>query len=440
LPATASEKDFTVSTSREYWERIRPAFLTGILVNLLARGQALFGSLYSIDAYFVAKKSFNEEIAYNLADGRFLRALLWRLQELLGFSPLASEAASLALATVALVAAAILFGEAIFGKRASDETMFFVALFTLHPFLTEYFYYGEVAFGIALSVLFAALAVRLTDAALRLPTSIVASATAVVATLATYQVAIGFIIAGFILASAMEARAASPTLRRQIGVRTASFVLGSGIYGLCLLVLRSMRPVVGDGRVFSPGGTSFGERLEGLGQAILRALVPPDGNRRHAGGGDLRNSCCLRPRRHRRRDRAAIRAPRRHRGRPAGGMRARRRLHSLGSRKNALAGSETIVPVRARVCGFGGRVLAAGSVLAAIRLDGLRGNRGSGLRRRRRLDPVRPAARKPLGSPTREPYRRQARGAAGLCVDQASLRRRAATRPRVSRCRPPTTT
>jgi len=137
LLATASEKDFTVSTSREYWERIRPAFLTGILVNLLARGQALFGSLYSIDAYFVAKKSFNEEIAYNLADGRFLRALLWRLQELLGFSPLASEAASLALATVALVAAAILFGEAIFGKRASGETMFFVAIFTLHPFLTR---------------------------------------------------------------------------------------------------------------------------------------------------------------------------------------------------------------------------------------------------------------------------------------------------------------
>src|SRR5882757_1891211 len=278
LLATASEKDFTVSTSREYWERIRPAFLTGILVNLLARGQALFGSLYSIDAYFVAKKSFNEEIAYNLADGRFLRALLWRLQELLGFSPLASEAASLALATVALVAAAILFGEAIFGKRASGETMFFVAIFTLHPFLTEYFYYGEVAFGIALSVLFAALAVRLTDAALRLPTSIVASATAVVATLATYQVAIGFIIAGFILASAMEARAAAgPTLRRQIGVRAASFILGTGVYGLCLLALRAMRPAVGDGRVFSPGGTSFGESLEGLGQAMLRALVPPDG-------------------------------------------------------------------------------------------------------------------------------------------------------------------
>jgi hypothetical protein len=275
--AAASEKDFTVSTSREYWERIRPVFLAGILVNLIARGQALFGSLYSIDAYYVAKKSFDDQIAYNLADGRFLRALLWRLQELLGFSPLASEAASLALASVAIVAAAILFGEAIFGKHASDKILFFVVIFTLHPFLTEYFYYGEVALGIALSVLFAALAVRLTDAALPLRTSIVASAIAVVAALATYQVTIGFIIAGFILASAMEAYAASSTLRRQIGVRAASFVLGAGIYGLCLLVLRSMRPAVGDGRVFSPGGTAFSERLEGLSQAILHALVPPDG-------------------------------------------------------------------------------------------------------------------------------------------------------------------
>jgi hypothetical protein len=271
-------KDLTVPTLRKFWERIRPAFIAGILANILARGQAFFGSLYSIDGYFVAKKSFNDEIAYNLGDGRFLRALLWRLQELLGFSPVASEAASLALATVAMVVAAILFSEAIFGKRASDKTMLFVALFTLHPFLTEYFYYGEVAFGIALSVLFAALAVRLTAAGLRLRTSIVASATAVVAALATYQVAIGFILAGFILASVIEACAeAGPILRRQIGARTASFVLGTGIYGLCLLALRWMHPAVGGGRAFSPGGAGLGERLEGLGQAVLSAVAPPDG-------------------------------------------------------------------------------------------------------------------------------------------------------------------
>ena len=113
-----------MATLREHWERIRLAFIAGILVSVLARGQALFGSLYSTDAYFVAKKSFAEEIAYNLGDGRFLRALLWRVQELLGFSPLASESASLALATVALVVAAILFGEAIFGSMRATRPCF----------------------------------------------------------------------------------------------------------------------------------------------------------------------------------------------------------------------------------------------------------------------------------------------------------------------------
>ena len=46
---------------------------------------------------------------------------------------------------------------------------------------------------------------------------------------------------------AMEACAETgPTLRRQIGVRIASFVSGAGIYGLCLLALRLMRPAVAD--------------------------------------------------------------------------------------------------------------------------------------------------------------------------------------------------
>jgi hypothetical protein len=267
-----------VSTWREVWERTRLAFMVGIVATVLARGQALFGSLYSIDGYFVAKKSFNDEIAYNLGDGRFLRALLWRLQEFLGFSPIASESASVALATVALVVAAILFGEAIFGRRSGGETVLFVALLTLHPFLTEYFYYAEVAFGITLSVLLAALAVRLTTADLRFGPSILASATAVVAALATYQVAIGFIVAGFILASVMEAGTEpGPPLRRRIVIRGAALALGTGFYGLCLLVTRIMYPAVASGRAFRPGGVGFGDRLEALGQAMSHALMPTEG-------------------------------------------------------------------------------------------------------------------------------------------------------------------
>jgi hypothetical protein len=137
LPRTAAFCDgvdiLAVATLRQHWERVGPAIIAGLLTNLVARGQALFGSLYSTDGYFVAKKSFADEIAYNLGDGRFLRALLWRLQGLLGFSPVASESASLALATVALVAAAIYFAEAIFRELARDAIVLFALLFTLHP-------------------------------------------------------------------------------------------------------------------------------------------------------------------------------------------------------------------------------------------------------------------------------------------------------------------
>ena len=260
------------------WKRVGAIFTAGVLANGLARGQALFGSLYSIDGYFVAKKSFSEEVAYDLGDGRFVRALLWRLQELLGFAPLASEAASIALTTAALVVAAILFGEAICGKQTTGAAIIFVVLFTLHPFLTEYFYYAEVAFGIVLSVLFAALAVRLTSTDLGVKTSIVASAATIVAALATYQAALGFVLASFILASAMEACAEpTPLLQQRIRIRTASLVLGASGYALCLLLLRFTHPAVASGRAFSFGGTELGERLAGIGQAVVLALAPPGG-------------------------------------------------------------------------------------------------------------------------------------------------------------------
>ncbi len=65
------------------------------------------------------------------------------------------------LATGTIVAAAMLFARALFAECGPIETISFVLLFTSHPFLTEYFYYGEVSFGIALSVLFAAISVWL---------------------------------------------------------------------------------------------------------------------------------------------------------------------------------------------------------------------------------------------------------------------------------------
>jgi hypothetical protein len=105
-----------------------------------------------------------------------------------------------------------------------------------------------------------------------------AAAGAMVAALATYLVAIAYIVAGFILACVMEAGVeAGPRWLRRAGVRAAALALAAVVYAVCLLVLRSLQPAVAGGRAFSPGGVALGERLQALGQTVLRALVPPDG-------------------------------------------------------------------------------------------------------------------------------------------------------------------
>ena len=245
--------------------------------NAIVRGQALFGALYSIDGYFFARMGYDDQVAYNLRDGRILRALLWRLQEALGFSPLASESASLILATGTIVAAAMFFADALFAVHGRVEIISFVLLFTLHPFLTEYFYYGEVSFGIALSVLFAAISVWLVARERLSFVASVASSAAVFAALATYQTAIGFILSGFLIETACEARKGDGILGRAGLHRAAALIAGCATYGLSLLVLRGLRQAVAGGRAFSEGGASFGERLHALGQAALSALVPNQG-------------------------------------------------------------------------------------------------------------------------------------------------------------------
>ena len=52
-------------------------FWAALVLNIIARGQALFAPMYSIDSYDVARKSFSGEIAYSLGDGRFVRAAVW---------------------------------------------------------------------------------------------------------------------------------------------------------------------------------------------------------------------------------------------------------------------------------------------------------------------------------------------------------------------------
>jgi hypothetical protein len=120
--------------------RVSAPFWALLILNIVARGQALFAPMYSIDSYDVARKSFGGEIAYSLSDGRFVRAGLWWLQSQIGFSPIESMSASLCLSIPVFIISGFIFAAAILDDVKPKEAFSFAALFTLHPFATEYFY------------------------------------------------------------------------------------------------------------------------------------------------------------------------------------------------------------------------------------------------------------------------------------------------------------
>jgi len=76
------------SVARDTVSRFAAPFWAALGLNIIARGQALFAPMYSIDSYDVARKSFSGEIAYSLSDGRFVRAAVWWLQAQIGFLPI----------------------------------------------------------------------------------------------------------------------------------------------------------------------------------------------------------------------------------------------------------------------------------------------------------------------------------------------------------------
>jgi hypothetical protein len=247
-------------------------FWAALALNIIARGQALFTPMYSIDSYDVARKSFGGEIAYSLSDGRFIRAGLWWSQSQIGFLPIESMSASICLAVPLFIISGFIFAATILEDIKQKEAFCFAALFTLHPFATEYFYYGEVTFATVLAVFFAASAVW---SAYRAPPSLIwrcAAAGAIVLALGNYQVVIGHIAAGGLLVLAAELCGNDSTSKWDFAIRlgsflrrTAALVAGFIIYLGCLVLTKHLFPEVASGRAFRAGVPDFSERLHALG-------------------------------------------------------------------------------------------------------------------------------------------------------------------------------
>lgn len=270
--------------ARDAASRFAAPFWAVLGLNIIARGQALFAPMHSIDSYDVARKSFSGEIAYSLSDGRFVRAALWWLQAQIGFLPIESMSASMCLAVPLFIISGFLFAAAIIEDIRPLEAFAFAALFTLHPFATEYFYYGEVTFATILAVFCAALAVW---SAYRGPQSCFwrsVSIGAVVLALGNYQVVIGHIAAAslFVLVAdlCICGNASKASLSGVLGrflSRTTVLLAGSAAYVLCLTLTKYLFPAAASGRAFRASSPELFQKLHALGAAIQFSFLPPEG-------------------------------------------------------------------------------------------------------------------------------------------------------------------
>lgn len=253
-------------------------------LNIIARGQALFAPMSSIDSYDVARKSFSGEIAYSLSDGRFVRAAVWWLQSQIGFQPIESMSASMCPSIPLFIISGFIFAVAIIDDIRRKEVFAFAAIFTLHPFATEYFYYGEVTLATVLAVFFAALAVW---SAYRAPPSWIwrcVTILAVVLALGNYQVVIGHIAAGGLLVLVANLcngdSASKPNLSDLLGNflrRTSILVAGFSVYVLCLILIRYLFPAVASGRAFRSSSPDLSQKLHALDAAMAFCFRPPQG-------------------------------------------------------------------------------------------------------------------------------------------------------------------
>jgi hypothetical protein len=255
-----------------------------LALNIVARGQALFAPLYSIDTYDVARKSFDGEIVYSLGDGRFVRAGLWWLQSQTGFLPIESMSATICLAVPLFIISGLIFAAAIVDDIRQKDAFCFAALFTLHPFATEYFYYGEVTFATVLAVFFASLAVWIAYRAPPLFGWRCAAAAAVVFALGDYQIVIGHIAAGGLLVLVANLCRGDSALKpdfvaqiRDFLIRTAVLAVGLIFYAPCLLLTKYLFPAAISGRAFRAGLPDLTQKFHAIGAAVELSFLPPHG-------------------------------------------------------------------------------------------------------------------------------------------------------------------
>ena len=129
-------------------------FLFAVVLNLAARGETIFGPLYSIDTYGQGFQPFVDPGLYNWSCPRDASesCRCTGCGTLLGYMGAGVAVSALMMAVLLFAHSGLLFAQVILRRPTALEMTLFLALFTLHPFITEFFHFTDATMVIALAI------------------------------------------------------------------------------------------------------------------------------------------------------------------------------------------------------------------------------------------------------------------------------------------------
>jgi hypothetical protein len=165
--------------------RFRWCLIALTLLALVARMQSVTTTMYSSDSY---NSDNAKELALAVtANGRWGLGILLRQRAKLGYFGMDVVPSSLVLSMLLLTGAGFLYARFLSPKLSNVELFIFAALFTLHPFVTEFYTFSDATLDIAIAIFLAAVGLACASATARPRLGMVAGCVLMVFALSIYQ-------------------------------------------------------------------------------------------------------------------------------------------------------------------------------------------------------------------------------------------------------------
>jgi hypothetical protein len=183
------------------FEKLAAPLILLVILGVLARAQTLFSPLLSIDTYEVAVSSGpTEKFKLLIEQGRFGLMTLWWLRGILGVWGPSATSISLMLSVPILAISGLLFAFSISRDMTIRSATLLAAIYSLHPFLTEIYYFSDAAFNIFLAMCLASIGVLFALQEDRQAASWIVGVTTIAAALSVYQLVVAHIGTVWLLA------------------------------------------------------------------------------------------------------------------------------------------------------------------------------------------------------------------------------------------------